>query len=208
MLQRHREQDTAEQQPDIYEREQEQIKKLRAASRKIKQHLDTEPERKGTSGKRVKSNITDNESAKMKTSHGVIQGYTGVAAADSLHQVVRARRSLWARPGTWSAQARNRRDQGDLQREQPQRREETAKDQDHCRLGIPQPGYPGIPGSRRHRRLSGGHRLSRPATPGSRITRHRKRETSVKRRNGSARASLRLTAITRLAGVLPERQCG
>ncbi|WP_316365261.1 IS1182 family transposase [Candidatus Thiodiazotropha sp. CDECU1] len=88
MLQRHREQDTAEQQPDIYEREQEQIKKLRAASRKIKQHLDTEPERKGTSGKRVKSNITDNESAKMKTSHGVIQGYTGVAAADSLHQVV------------------------------------------------------------------------------------------------------------------------
>jgi transposase len=88
MLQRHHEQDTAEQTPDIYEREKEQIKKLRAASKKIKQFLDTETERKGVSGKTVKSNITDNESAKMKTSHGVIQGYTGVASVDSRHQVV------------------------------------------------------------------------------------------------------------------------
>ncbi|MEW8036127.1 MAG: IS1182 family transposase [Candidatus Thiodiazotropha sp.] len=88
MLQRHREQDTAEQHPDIHEREQAQIKKLRAASRKIKRFLGTEPERKGVSGRTVKSNITDNESAKMKTSHGVIQGYTGVAAVDNQHQVV------------------------------------------------------------------------------------------------------------------------
>ena len=88
MLQKHREQDTAEQAPDIYEREQTQIKKLRSASRKIKQFLESESERKGVSGKTVKSNITDNESAKMKTSHGVIQGYTGVATADNLHQVV------------------------------------------------------------------------------------------------------------------------
>ncbi|MEW8611512.1 MAG: transposase, partial [Candidatus Thiodiazotropha sp.] len=88
MLQRHREQDTAEQHPDIHEREQAQIKKLQAASRKIKRFLGTEPERKGVSGRTVKSNITDNESAKMKTSHGVIQGYTGVAAVDNQHQVV------------------------------------------------------------------------------------------------------------------------
>ena len=42
----------------------------------------------GKSKKEVKSNITDNESAKMKPSHGVIQGYTGVAAVDSRYQVV------------------------------------------------------------------------------------------------------------------------
>ena len=88
MLQHHREQDSTEQQSDLVSREQEQIKKLRAASRKIQRCLDSEPERKGISGREVKSNLTDNESAKMKTSHGVIQGYTGVAAADSLHQVV------------------------------------------------------------------------------------------------------------------------
>ena len=88
MLQRHQEQDTAEQQPDIHEREKKQIKKLREVSRKLKRFLDTEEERTGVSGREVKSNITDNESAKMKTSHGVIQGYTGVAAVDSKHQVV------------------------------------------------------------------------------------------------------------------------
>lgn len=88
MLQRHQEQDTAEQQPDIHEREKKQIKKLREVSRKLKRFLDTEEERLGVSGREVKSNITDNESAKMKTSHGVIQGYTGVAAVDSKHQVV------------------------------------------------------------------------------------------------------------------------
>ena len=35
-----------------------------------------------------KSNRTDNESAKMATSKGVIQGYTGVAAVDCRHQVI------------------------------------------------------------------------------------------------------------------------
>jgi transposase/C4-type Zn-finger protein len=88
MLQRHREQDTADQQPEIQEREAKQIKKLRAVSRKLKQFLETEAIRTGVSGREVKSNITDNESAKMKTSHGVIQGYTGVASVDSKHQVV------------------------------------------------------------------------------------------------------------------------
>jgi len=35
-----------------------------------------------------KSNRTDNESAKMATSKGVIQGYTGVAAVDAKHQII------------------------------------------------------------------------------------------------------------------------
>lgn len=34
------------------------------------------------SGKPIKSNITDNESAKMKTAYGVIQGYDGLAVVD------------------------------------------------------------------------------------------------------------------------------
>ena len=36
----------------------------------------------------IKSNRTDNESAKMATDKGVIQGYTGVAAVDGLCQVI------------------------------------------------------------------------------------------------------------------------
>ena len=36
----------------------------------------------------MQSNITDNDSAKMKTSHGVIQGYNGVASVDNKHQII------------------------------------------------------------------------------------------------------------------------
>ncbi len=38
--------------------------------------------------KEVKSNITDNESGKMLTSKGTIQGYNGVGSADKLNQIV------------------------------------------------------------------------------------------------------------------------
>jgi transposase len=69
-------------------RAEEQIRKLRATSRKIGQFLSANEDRTGVSGKVVQSNITDNESAKMKTSHGVIQGYTGVATVDSKQQVI------------------------------------------------------------------------------------------------------------------------
>ncbi|MCP2936163.1 transposase, partial [Salmonella enterica subsp. enterica serovar Typhimurium] len=34
------------------------------------------------------SNRTDNDSAKMATAKGVVQGYTGVAAVDAAHQIV------------------------------------------------------------------------------------------------------------------------
>ena len=42
----------------------------------------------GRKPREVQSNVTDNQSAKMKTSKGVLQGYTGVAAADKKHQIV------------------------------------------------------------------------------------------------------------------------
>ena len=40
------------------------------------------------SGSERKSNITDPQSAKMSTSHGVIQGYNGVAVVDEKHQII------------------------------------------------------------------------------------------------------------------------
>jgi len=70
------------------EREQKQRKKLQRTSRKIKQFLDEHEVCKGVSGCIVQSNVTDNDSAKMKTSRGVIQGYTRVAAVDAKHQVI------------------------------------------------------------------------------------------------------------------------
>ena len=88
MLKSHQQSDTRDQDPDITARRKAQIKKLEEVSTKIKKHLATESERFGQRGRPVKSNITDNESAKMKTAKGVIQGYNGVAAVDSKHQII------------------------------------------------------------------------------------------------------------------------
>jgi len=72
------------------ERVQQTIETLDAAFDKVDRFLKTQTPRMGQ-GKRateIKSNITDNESAKMTTSKGTIQGYNGVAAVDKKHQIV------------------------------------------------------------------------------------------------------------------------
>ncbi len=57
---------------------------------KIDQFLKTAAPRMGQAKRptEVKSNITDNQSAKMTTSKGTIQGYNGVAAVDKKHQII------------------------------------------------------------------------------------------------------------------------
>jgi hypothetical protein len=55
---------------------------------KIKEFLRSNPKNIGPSGNERKSNITDSQSAKMSTSHGVIQGYNGVAVVDEKHQII------------------------------------------------------------------------------------------------------------------------
>ena len=73
---------------DSIDHDKQYIATLRRQIRKIKGWLGENDDKPGKTGKPIKSNITDNESAKMKTSNGVIQGYNGVAATDSKHQVV------------------------------------------------------------------------------------------------------------------------
>jgi transposase len=72
------------------QRAKQAIDTLNKAHDKIDVFLKTAEPRMGK-GKRtveVKSNITDNESAKMTTSKGTIQGYNGVAAVDKKHQII------------------------------------------------------------------------------------------------------------------------
>ena len=88
IVRRHREVDEREAEGRYLEREEQYVETLRGKVRKIKAWLRENEDKAGKTGKPVKSNITDNESAKMKTSHGVIQGYDGVAVVDGKHQVV------------------------------------------------------------------------------------------------------------------------
>ena len=64
-----------------------QVEKLHRQAARIEAFLKENEPRIGTTGE-VKSNITDNESAKMVTPHGTIQGYNGQALVDSKHQIV------------------------------------------------------------------------------------------------------------------------
>jgi transposase len=64
------------------------IDKLTKKAEKIEKFLKENKKKVGKRYKENQSNITDNESAKMKTSHGTIQGYNGQALVDEKHQVI------------------------------------------------------------------------------------------------------------------------
>lgn len=70
------------------DKRQKQIKRLRNEARRIDRFLSKEEPKEGKSKKEIQSNITDNDSAKMPTSHGVIQGYNAQAMVDDKHQVI------------------------------------------------------------------------------------------------------------------------
>jgi transposase len=66
-----------------------QIEKLHKKAERIDQWLrKNDAKISTTTGRELQSNVTDNESAKMKTSNGTIQGYNGQALADGKHQVI------------------------------------------------------------------------------------------------------------------------
>lgn len=89
MLRRHRDNDVHEVEPDLMAKERHRIVDLKQQAGELRTWLKANPtERAGSKGAIRKSNRTDNESAKMATSKGVIQGYTGVAAVDGKHQII------------------------------------------------------------------------------------------------------------------------
>jgi transposase/23S rRNA maturation mini-RNase III len=88
IVKKHKSHDNSATADIVKRRELKQIQTLEANADKIDAFLKESEKRIGRRGKEVKSNITDNESAKMKTSHGTIQGYVGVATVDEKHQII------------------------------------------------------------------------------------------------------------------------
>ena len=64
------------------------IRRISQRSLRIQRFLDTHSPRVHHGTREVKSNLTDNESAKLKTSNGYIQGYNALALSDARHQIV------------------------------------------------------------------------------------------------------------------------
>ena len=67
---------------------EKQIEKLQKQAERIEKWLEKNDAKIGANGRELQSNVTDNESAKMMTSHGTIQGYNGQALVDKEHQVI------------------------------------------------------------------------------------------------------------------------
>jgi hypothetical protein len=65
-----------------------QVQRLQKQAERLGEWLTENDPKYGTTGKEISSNLTDNESAKMKTAHGVIQGYNSQALIDGKHQVI------------------------------------------------------------------------------------------------------------------------
>ena len=85
---RHRGRDAKEKLSSMAEQDDKKLATYRRKIKKIKNFLETNSPNIGPSGNERKSNITDPQSAKMSTGHGVIQGYNGVAVVDEKHQII------------------------------------------------------------------------------------------------------------------------
>jgi hypothetical protein len=93
MLKAHRCRDAAQESPEDECRAKARRERLQGEAQRIREFLATHEERRSEKGAIRKSNVTDNDSAKMATSKGVIQGYTAVAAVDSKAQIIVAARA-------------------------------------------------------------------------------------------------------------------
>ncbi len=74
-------------QPDT-DRRAKQIKRIEKQVNRLDRFLENTKPKQGKRKKEIQSNVTDNQSSKMPTSHGVIQGYNSQAIADDKHQII------------------------------------------------------------------------------------------------------------------------
>lgn len=86
-VQEHREEDRRGGDRDAH-RQSARIQRLKKSADRIDKFLRESPPKRGRGKKEIQSNITDNESAKMVSSHGVVQGYNANAMVDEKHQIV------------------------------------------------------------------------------------------------------------------------
>jgi transposase len=101
LLERHKQMDKEEGEDSGDEersKREKQREKLNKKIEKIKRWLKENEGKEGKRGRELKSNITDNESAKMKGSHGMVQGYNGQAVVDEKYQVIVAAQAFGSGP--------------------------------------------------------------------------------------------------------------
>lgn len=69
-------------------RQRQRAERLKEKAERVEAFLAAHKPKLGRRGTEVQSNVTDNDSARMKSAHGVIQGYNAQAVVDAKAQVV------------------------------------------------------------------------------------------------------------------------
>jgi transposase len=81
----------ADQQPELeLEHQKKRERRFQLQVERLNQFLQEQEPKCGSDGKEIQSNVIDNESVKIPSSHGVVQGYNAQALVDSKHQVILA----------------------------------------------------------------------------------------------------------------------
>lgn len=81
----------ADQQPEVVvERQKKRERRFQLQVERLHEFLKDRQPKRGSDGKEIQSNAVDNESVKMPSSHGVLQGYNAQALVDSKHQIILA----------------------------------------------------------------------------------------------------------------------
>jgi transposase len=90
LIKRHKRTDDKDNQEDDRNNRNQakQIERLKRRAEKIDKFLKEKDPKINHRGAEIKSNITDNDSEKMVTSHGTIQGYNGQALVDDKYQII------------------------------------------------------------------------------------------------------------------------
>jgi len=70
------------------EKRKRQAERLSKEAERIAKWLAENEAKIGKQGREIQSNVTDNDSAKMMTSHGTIQGYNAQALVDEKHPII------------------------------------------------------------------------------------------------------------------------
>jgi hypothetical protein len=70
------------------QRREKQKARLERQVKRLDEFLKQNQPKQGKTKAEIQSNVTDNESAKIPTSHGVIQGYNAQALVDDKHQII------------------------------------------------------------------------------------------------------------------------
>jgi len=87
---------------DAEERRKKCVKKLKKKFKWLTKKLENIEPRKGVSGEEVKSNLTDPQSALIKTGEGYVQGYNGVTVADAANQIIICAKAIGSGPESGS----------------------------------------------------------------------------------------------------------